>query len=60
MTELGALASVVPDRYRALVLTAGLAGLREGELFALRWGDVDLVAATITGGASAFAWPRVR
>ncbi|MGH9154858.1 MAG: site-specific integrase, partial [Acidimicrobiales bacterium] len=48
MTELGALASVVPDRYRALVLTAGLAGLREGELFALRWGDVDLVAATIT------------
>lgn len=47
MTELGALASVVSDRYRALVLTAGLAGLREGELFALRWGDVDLGAATI-------------
>lgn len=37
----------MPDRYRALVLTAGLAGLREGELFALRWGDVDLVAAAI-------------
>ncbi|MGH3848301.1 MAG: site-specific integrase [Pseudonocardiaceae bacterium] len=26
----------------------GASALREGELFALRWGDVDLVAATIT------------
>jgi len=48
MAELGQLAAAVPDRYRALVLTAGLAGLREGELFALRWDDVDLADAVIT------------
>lgn len=47
MAELAALAGAVPDRYRALVLCAGLGGLRQGELFALRWGDVDLAAATI-------------
>ena len=48
MAELYALAAAVPDDYRALVLVAGLAGLREGELFALRWGDVDLVDGVIT------------
>lgn len=48
MAELGHLAATVPDNYRALVLTAGLAGLREGELFALRWNDVDLTDAVIT------------
>ena len=48
MAELGHLAATVPDRYRALVLTAGLAGLREGELFALRWNDIDLTDAVIT------------
>lgn len=37
----------MPERYRALVLTAGLAGLRQGELFALRRRDVDLLHATI-------------
>lgn len=47
MAELRVLASAVPDRYRAMVLTAGLAGLREGELFALRWDDVDLDDAVI-------------
>lgn len=47
MAELGFLAGAVPDCYRALVLTAGLAGLREGELFALRWSDVDLVDSVI-------------
>lgn len=35
------------DRYRALVLAAGLGGLRQGELFALRWDDVDLNGASI-------------
>ena len=35
LPELYALAGAVPDRYRALILTAGLAGLRQGELFAL-------------------------
>jgi integrase len=48
LPELYALAGAVPDRYRALVLTAGLAGLRQGELFALRRRDVDLLRATIT------------
>jgi integrase len=40
--ELYRLADVVPVRYRALVLTAGLGGLRQGELFGLRRQDVDL------------------
>ena len=47
LTELYELAGAVPDRYRAMVLTAGLAGLRQGELFALRRADVDLLHATI-------------
>lgn len=48
MAELHQLAEATPDRYRALILTAGLAGLRAGELFALRWVDVDLDDAVIT------------
>ena len=48
LTELYEVAAVVPDHCRALVLTAGLAGLRQGELFALRRADVDLLHATIT------------
>ena len=36
------LARASPERYRAMILTAGLAGLRQGELLALRRGDVDL------------------
>ncbi len=47
MTELLELVSVTPERYRALVLTAGLAGLRQGELLALRRRDVDLGAGVI-------------
>ena len=47
LAELYELAGAVPERYRALVLTAGLAGLRQGELFALRRHDVDLLHATI-------------
>ena len=48
MTELAAVPGAVEDPYRALVLAAGLAGLRQGELFALCCDDVDLAAATIT------------
>ncbi|HET7489181.1 MAG TPA: tyrosine-type recombinase/integrase [Acidimicrobiales bacterium] len=48
MAELASLAAAVPDRYRALVLAAGLGGLRQGELFALRWADIDLPGAAIT------------
>jgi integrase len=33
---------------RALLLVAGEAGLRQGEVIALEWGDVDLVAGTLT------------
>jgi len=32
---------------RALVLVGGDAGLRQGEMIALEWGDVDLVAGTM-------------
>jgi integrase len=48
LIELYQLAGAVPDRYRALVLTAGLGGLRQGELFALRRRDVDLLHASIS------------
>ncbi len=47
LEELYALAAAVHDRYRAPVLTAGLAGLRQGELFALRRADVDLLHASV-------------
>jgi integrase len=48
--ELEALLRAVPDDHlgptdRALYLTAALTGLRQGELFALRWRDVDWMAA---------------
>jgi integrase len=48
LTELYALADAVPHRYRAMILMAGLAGLREGELFALCWDDVDLAGAAVS------------
>lgn len=48
LEELYQLAAAVPDRYRAIILTAGLAGLRQGELFALRRVDVDLLHATVS------------
>jgi integrase len=47
IAELLELAGAVPDRYRAMILTAGLAGLRQGELLALRRGDLDLRAGVI-------------
>jgi integrase len=45
--QLYALADAGAPRYRALILTAGFAGLRQGELFALRRADVDLDASVI-------------
>jgi len=36
-----------PER-RALLLVGGDAGLRQGEMVALQWGDVDFVARTLT------------
>jgi len=41
-TEAAALLAVLPDSDRALWSTAMYAGLRLGELLALRWDDVDL------------------
>ncbi len=38
----GKILPVVPERHRALVLTAAYAGLRWGECVGLRWGRVDL------------------
>jgi len=40
--ELLSLSRTVPPRYKAMILTAGLAGLRQGELLALRRADLDL------------------
>lgn len=48
LVELFDLADAVPLRYRAMVLTAGFAGLRQGELFGLRRADIDLLHATVT------------
>ena len=45
--ELYQLAGVMPERYRAMVLTAGLGGLRRGELHALRRADIDLANGTV-------------
>lgn len=43
-------AEVTPGVFRALFLVALKTGMREGELIALRWADVDLTGA---GSASA-------
>lgn len=48
LSELYGIADAVPARYRALILTAGLTGLRQGELFALRRGDLSLEDASLT------------
>ena len=48
MAQLYDVAAAVPHRYRSLVLLAGLGGLRQGELAALRRADVDLERATVT------------
>jgi integrase len=45
--ELYAIADAAPDRYRVLILLAGLAGFRAGELFALTRADVNLEAHTV-------------
>ncbi len=45
--ELYKLAEGMPERYRALVLAAGLGGIREGELFALRRSDIDLDSGVV-------------
>jgi integrase len=46
-TEAAALLAALPVRDRALWATAMYAGLRRGELLALRWEDIDLKAGVI-------------
>jgi len=46
--EIGRVADAVPDRYRALVLTAAFTGLRQGELFALRLKDLNMLQKRLT------------
>jgi integrase len=46
--ELERLASEVPERYRVLVLVAGVLGLRWGEAIGLRVRDIDFLRRTVT------------
>ena len=46
--ELEKLASEAPGRYRALVLVAGILGLRWGEAVGLRVRDIDFLRRTVT------------
>ena len=48
--EVLAIAEAIDARFRAMVLVAGLGGLRFGEVTALRRGHVDLDAGTVTVG----------
>lgn len=46
--EIKALLGKLEGRWRPMIMTAIFAGLRASELRGLRWGDIDLEAATIT------------
>ena len=46
-------AEVTPGVFRTLFLVALKTGIRQGELLALTWGDVDLTAAVIRVAAPA-------
>ena len=57
----GMLNATTPGLYRTLFTTAALSGARSGELFALRWGDVEIPAS---GAAHVYirrtvSWARV-
>lgn len=47
LPELEALTKAMPERYRAMVLLAAWCALRQGELFALQRGDVDLTRGVV-------------
>lgn len=48
--ELSRLSEAVPDEYRALILIAGILGLRWSEAVGLRVGDVDFLRRTLAVG----------
>ncbi len=60
------LAQIDLDMYRTLFLTAALTGMRSGELFALRWSDVELTSADSNHRRGklhvrrSLSWARVR
>jgi integrase len=56
--EAAALLDALAPRDRLLWATATYAGLRRGELQALRWGDVDLDAAVIVSAEAGIGWPQ--
>ena len=45
--EIGRLLAAAPPRYRTLLATAVLSGLRQSELLALRWRDIDVADEVI-------------
>jgi integrase len=45
--EIQALLSELRDPFRTLILLASVTGLRRGELFGLKWGDIDFADAEI-------------
>jgi integrase len=46
-SEVEHLAALTPEPYNCLVLLTALTGLRQGEMFGLRWSSVDLDAKTV-------------
>jgi integrase len=66
--ELWRLADTIDGRFRAFVFLAGYGGLRIGELFALRWQNVDMLRRQVTvtetltdlAGAVTFGPPKTR
>jgi integrase len=46
--QINELIGKTPERYKVAVLFAALSGLRKGEQFALRRGDLNLIQGTVT------------
>jgi integrase len=59
--ELAALVRAAADEQdAALFLTAAMTGLRQGELLALRWRDIDFASTSAVRGAGSLAARRRR
>ena len=57
--EINTMISAAPPRWRPLIVTAALTGLRASELRALRWEDVDLKARQIKIRQRADRWGAI-